>query len=82
MKIVFALLCVILLSGSALKRDMIYVKENKAIGVMVLHNTYSQDILCVRHEKGKPKYFYVMSREDSEPFPSTKFWCALPGKKV
>lgn len=81
-KLVFALLCVILLSGNTPQRDKIYVQENKTLGLMLLYNTYNQDIFCVRNEKGRPKKFYVLRNSKSAPFPKTKFWCALPDKKV
>ncbi len=63
-------------------KGKIYVEENKVLGIMVLHNTFNQAIFCVRHQKGKVKKFYIQRNSKSAPFPTTKFWCAMPDKKV
>jgi hypothetical protein len=77
-----ALLCVILLGGSSLQSDKIYVEEDRKTGLIRLINTFGQDIFCIRVEKKKLVPFYIMYKNVSEFFPKAQFKCMLPNKKV
>lgn len=81
-RLLLGLLCVLFLSGNAIQRDMIYVQEFKEKGLMRIVNTHSHAIFCARVEKGKLVEFYVYKQSTSAPFPTTKVWCSVPGKKV